>query len=248
MRYDDRAERQTEGHWLRNLGLLLVGSAVIGAAIGTVGALRTGDRFLATLNHLLNPPQPTPKVNVQSIVLQQVREASELTTAVFTMQAVVPTSQDAAIGGLVVGTTKLLYVAHGEVQAGVDLSQLKDANVQVQGERVQVQLPPPRLLNSKIDVNRSSVYDYNRGWLSLGPDVAPALQTQAQQKALQTIVAAACSDGILKRASDRAKLVVSQFLKTAGYQTVSVEASPPAADTCPTTATTTPAPPASPSP
>lgn len=247
MRYNDRAARQ-DGHWLRNLGLLLIGSAVIGAGIGIVGALRTGDRFLATLNHLLNPPQPTPKVNVQSIVLQQVREASELTTAVFTMQAVVPTSQDAAIAGFVMGTTKLLYVAHGEVQAGVDLSQLKDANVQVQGETVRVQLPPPRLLNSKIDVNRSSVYDYNRGWLGLGPDVAPTLQTEAQQKALKTIVAAACSDGLLQRANDRAKLVVSQFLKTAGYQTVTVNSSPPVADTCPATASASPSPSASPQP
>jgi hypothetical protein len=57
--------------------------------------------------------------------------------------------------------------------------------VQVTNNTIQLRLPPPRILDSKIDVNRSSVYDYNRGFLGLGPDVGPQLQTLAQRETLK---------------------------------------------------------------
>jgi hypothetical protein len=236
MQYDEQDEPDSGGGWylLKSLGLMLAGGAVAAALLVSFGAWRAGDRFLAAFNHLFHPPQATPKVDVQSVVIQQVRNASELTTAVFTMEAVVPTSQDSNIGGFVLGTTKLLYIAHGQVQAGVDLSKLTSANVQLAGDQIQIQLPPPYILDSKIDVSRSNVYDYNRGMLGLGPDVAPQLQALAQQEALKKIVAAACGDGVLTKASDRAKLVVTQLLTTAGYKAVTVEVQPPAPDACPT--------------
>ncbi|MGC8712334.1 MAG: DUF4230 domain-containing protein, partial [Leptodesmis sp.] len=35
------------------------------------------DRLFAALNALLNPPQPRPQVDVQSLTLQKIRDASE---------------------------------------------------------------------------------------------------------------------------------------------------------------------------
>jgi Protein of unknown function (DUF4230) len=142
---------------------------------------------------------------------------------------VVPTQQDANIAGFVVGSTKLLYLAYGQVRAGVDLSQIQATDIQAQGDRLIIRLPAPKLLDSKIDVSRSNVYDYNRGFLGLGPDAAPTLQTLAQQKALERITSAACNEGILQKANDRAKLVVSQLVKVPPYSTVTVELTPPVA-------------------
>jgi len=231
MGYDDSEEkRDRHARWsdrFKSMRWMLTGGAAVAVLFTVTGFWQGGDRlftkFGTVLSQVFNPAQPPPKVDVQSIVMQQIRDASELTTASFTMQAVVPTSRDATVGGFVVGTTKLLYIAYGEVQAGVDLSQLKPENVQVVGDTIRLQLPPPRVLNSKIDVKRSNVYDYNRGMLGLGPDVAPELQSLAQQEALKQIVASACTNGLLQKASDRAKLVVTQLLNTAGYKTVTVE-------------------------
>ncbi|QZZ20857.1 DUF4230 domain-containing protein [Leptothermofonsia sichuanensis E412] len=216
----------------KGLGLMLLGGVVTAGLLVSFEAWQVGDRFLNALSNLLNAPPPQPKVNVQSVVIQQMRDASELTTAAFTMQAVVPTSQDNTFGGFVFGTTRLLYIAYGEVKAGVDLSQVTPENVRVSGEAIQIQLPPPRILDSKIDVNRSSVYDYSRGMLGLGPDVAPELQKLAQQEALTKVIDAACQDGLLTKASDRAQLVVTQLLNTAGYRQVAVQVQPPAGDAC----------------
>lgn len=231
MRQDDHHYRP-RGSWFGGFLWMLSGSALTATLLIGFSQWQWGDRFRSALNILLNPPQPMPKVAVRSIMIQKVREASELTTASFTMQAVVPTEQDATLSGFTIGTTKLLYVAYGEVQAGVDLSQLSEQSVQTSGDTIQVQLPPSKILNSKIDVTKSQVYDYNRGFLGLGPDVAPDLQTKAQQEALQKIVQAACDEGLLQKASDRAKFVVTQLLNTAGYKAVTVNALPVQASAC----------------
>jgi hypothetical protein len=217
---------------LRNLILMTTGGIVLIAILFGVGTLRSGVRFFEGLNAMFNMSPPKPEVDVRSIVVHQVRGASELTTAVFTMEAVVPTRQDRTLGGYKIGSTTLLYIAYGEVRAGVDLKDLDTNDVTLVNDTIQLQLPPPRILDSKIDVNRSSVYDYDRGFLSLGPDVAPQLQTLAQQETLKKITTTACSEGVLEQANDRAQLVVEKLLNTAGYKQVEVKTQSPLPGTC----------------
>lgn len=217
---------------LRNLMLMTSGGMVLIALLFGIGILRSGTRFFEGLNAIFNAPPAKPEVDVRSLVVSQVRGASELTTAIFTMEAVVPTRQDRRVGGYTLGTTTLLYIAYGEVRAGVDLKDLKPEDVTIVNDTIQLQLPPPRILDSKIDVNRSSVYDYDRGFLGLGPDTAPQLQTLAQQETLKKISAAACRENLLAQANDRAQLVVEKLLNTAGYKQVDVKTQPPAPGTC----------------
>lgn len=229
---EDYRDREGVGAIVRSVGWMLTGGVAVAALMAGFGVWRMGDRVFSTMQSLFNPTQPAPKVDVQSVVIQQVQGVSELTTAVFTMQAVVPTSQNATFNGFVIGTTKLLYIAYGEVRAGVDLRRLTPDRVQVSNNTIQIQLPPPQLLDRKIDVSRSTVYDYNRGTLGLGPDVAPELQALAQKEALKKIVEAACTDGVLDQANDRAKLAVTQLLTTAGYQNITVETQTPSPTAC----------------
>ena len=218
---------------VRNLLLIATGSLLLPGLLVTWGWWRGGNRFVEQLRSLFTLTEPKPEVDVESLVVQQVRGASELTTAIFAMQAVVPTKRDRTLGGYVVGSTTLLYLAYGEVRAGVDLSPLTRADIQIVDNVLRLRLPPPRILDSKIDVNRSRVYDYDRGFLGLGPDVAPDLQEAAQRLTLQEIVAAACSQGVLQEANQRAQLAVGQLLATAGYQQVVVETQPPDPSSCP---------------
>jgi hypothetical protein len=216
---------------LRNLTLMTTGGVVVIAAVLGIGALQQGSRLFEKLNALFNTSSK-PEVDVRSIIIRQVHEASELTTAIFTMESVVPTRQERRLGGYTLGATTLLYIAHGQVRAGVDLKDLQPNDVQVVNNTIQLQLPPPRILDSKIDVNRSQVYDYDRGFLGLGPDVGPQLQTLAQQETLKKIVATACSEGILTQANDRAELVVGKLLNTAGYKDVEVKTQSPLPGSC----------------
>lgn len=217
---------------LRNLALMTTGGAALIALLVGVSILRSGTHFFEGLNAIFKAEPSKPEVDVRSLVVRQVRGASELTTAVFTMEAVVPTRQDRKLAGYTVGSTTLLYIAYGQVRAGVDLKDLKPDDVKIVNNTIHLQLPAPRILDSKIDVNRSSVYDYNRGFLGLGPDVAPQLQMLAQRETLKKIVTASCRENLLGQANERAQLVVEQLLNTAGYKAVEVKTQSPQPGAC----------------
>ncbi|WP_017297884.1 DUF4230 domain-containing protein [Nodosilinea nodulosa] len=225
--------RRSPFRLVRGVFNALLGGAVLVGVVAGIGVWRSGDRFLEGARIMLTPAPSEPQVDVRSVVVQQLRGASELTTAIFAMEAVVPTKSDRTLAGYVIGSTNLLYIAYGEVRAGVDLAELTAANVQVSGDNaIQVTLPPPKVLDSKLDLTKSNVYDYSRGFLGLGPDAAPELQEKAQQEALAKIEEAACSENLLAEANRRAEVTVSQLLSTAGFKAVTVTTQPPTNSAC----------------
>lgn len=212
--------------------LLTTGSVtlVIGLIILTVW--QTGNRVFSGIEAFFTAPQPQPEVQIPTLIVQQIRGVSELTTAAFTMEAVVPTSQERKLGNLTIGETRLLYIAYGEVKAGINLSQLSENNITINRDKVKISLPSPQILDTKIDVKRSHVYDYDRGFLNLGPDSAPQLQTLAQQQTLDKILTTACQNGILQEANQRAEIAVTNLLSTAGYQSIEVETTASTEEQC----------------
>ena len=169
-------------------------------------------------------------VDPGSLIVRQVRDVSELTTAMFEMDAVVPVS-DKRLNI----ESKLLYIAHGNVRVGVDLSEFQADDVQVEGDTISVTLPALKVLDSKLDLEHSSVYSYDRGFLGWGPDVVD-LQGQAQREAVKKVEEAACQTWLIKTASDRVEKTVehllSQVLKDRGYREIIVKAQPPSEDSC----------------
>lgn len=201
---------------------------MLGALAG-LAFIRSGSQFMEGVKMALTLSPPEETVDVPTVVVEKVRNVSELTTAVFTMEAVVPAQSDRKLGEVTIGQTNLLYVAYGEVRAGVDLEKLERADVTtgLEGSAIKLTLPPPEILDKKIDVTRSNVYDYNRGFLNLGPDRAPQLQALAQQEAIARIESAAlCEQAILTQANERADLVITQLLTTAGFDNIVVETTP----------------------
>ncbi|MEO0867951.1 MAG: DUF4230 domain-containing protein [Cyanobacteria bacterium J06642_11] len=215
------------------LSMALLGGGLVMASVTAYGLWRTGDQFMDNVQTMFTPKPPEDKVDTRTLVVNQVQGASELTTAIFSMEAVVPTESNRTVGNYVIGQTNLLYVAHGEVRAGIDLSAIDEADVNVvEGLEgvppgLTITLPPPKILDTKLDVARSKVYDYDRGFLSLGPDRAPELQTLAQQEALERIREGACDQGILAMASDRAEVTIRQLLNPMGYTDLTVNVTEP---------------------
>jgi hypothetical protein len=223
-------------------GLVVLGGLLLSAAVLGIGIYRAGDQFAQRLGGLFAPPpQPTAALSTQSVIVRQLRDAAELTTDISTVDTIVDESQERRLGSLTIGTTRLLYVAHGQVRAGVDLGELAPDDVRVTEDTVTVILPPPRLLDRKIDVERSYVYDLDRSLL--GP-VDPDLQSRAERFALDKVVRAACEAGVLEQANDRAALVVREILEAAGIENAVVETQPPPPGACPPPPT--PAPPVEP--
>ncbi|MBE9169268.1 DUF4230 domain-containing protein [Pleurocapsales cyanobacterium LEGE 06147] len=226
--------------FLKHLLLVSTGGISLVVLLSIVGMRQIGERFapfardrvLTLFEGILQPAPLTAQIEISTLILQKMQEANELTTAVYNMETVVPASADRQIGQFVLATTNLIYIGQGEVRAGVDLSQLNETNIKVTPNKIHIDLPPPQILDGKIDVHRSRVYDYNRGFLNLGPDVAPQLQTLAQQKTLEQIVNAACSEGLLEKANERAREAIAQILATTGERQVEIKTTPPLPNHC----------------
>ncbi|WP_036479231.1 DUF4230 domain-containing protein [Myxosarcina sp. GI1] len=204
--------------------LLIVTSNVCATVLLIIfGIWKTSDRFLATLQGFLQPQPLQLQSEISGAIAEKIKSVEELTTTVYTIETVVPTSADRKIGKFSLATTKLLYIARGEVKAGIDLSNITANNISVSDNQITVNLPSPQILDSKIDVNASRVYDYDRGFLNLGPDVAPQLQTLAQRQTLEYIVNNACHDGILTTANKKAETAIAQLLTITNDRDIAVK-------------------------
>ncbi|BAQ63837.1 DUF4230 domain-containing protein [Geminocystis sp. NIES-3709] len=194
--------------------------------LGLFGIWKTGTDFIQGITHLFHHEVTLPTTKNPHVILRQVQGVSELTTSIFVMDTIVPTSSNRKIGNWVVGETNLLYVARGEVKAGLDLSNLTAEDIVIQGDNIKIELPPVKILDEKIDLNQSQVYNYDRGFLNLGPDVALDLQLKAQQETLTKIKETACQQKILNQANDKAVILITELMKNSGFATVEVTTTP----------------------
>ena len=211
----------SSARWLRLL-LWCAGGVNLLVLLLLFSIWRMGDRAMNFASNFWRISTSELQVENSKPVIERIRNIQELSTTVQTIDTIVPASAERKLGDLSLATTKLLYVARGEIRAGVDLGELTDSDLEISQNRIAIDLPPAKILDSKIDVNNSRVYDYDRGFLNLGPDVAPQLQTQAQRQTLIEMVDTACSGGILSQANIKAEEAITQILSAAGYKRVEV--------------------------
>jgi hypothetical protein len=153
-------------------------------------------------------------------VIERIRQLSRLESVVYSLDKIVEGQrQSSYIPDVLVGD-KLILVAHGEVIAGVDLQQLKPADVSVNGDSVHVKLPAAQVFTTRIDNGQTKVFSRSTGLL-VNPDVN--LESQVRQAAEQQMTQAALDDGILMRAHGNAQAAVSALLYGLGFHKVDVE-------------------------
>jgi hypothetical protein len=225
------------GRFISGFLMAAGGLLLLLAAIVLFMAVQKSQQIVSSVTQPLAKPQPTAAVSTAAVIVQQLRRVSDLTTAVSTIETVVDASQDRTLGPIPIGHTKMLYVAHGDVRAGVDLSQLGAKDITVNDHQLAIRLPPPTIQDKKVDVARSYVYNVENSFFA-PPE--PELQSRAERFALDKIVRAACEGGILDAANSHARLAVSALLTATSPYSVTIVTQPAAADACPPAATATP--------
>jgi hypothetical protein len=153
-------------------------------------------------------------------VVEKIRQLSRLESVEYSLDKIVEGGRQSAYLPDFLAGDKLLLVAHGEVIAGIDLGQLKAADVQVNGNTVHVHLPAAQILTTRIDNARTRVYSRTTGLLVPSD---PNLESEVRQTAEQQIAQAALDDGILDKARQNARTSVTALLYALGFRTVSVE-------------------------
>jgi Protein of unknown function (DUF4230) len=185
--------------------IFVVGLLIIAAAtgFGIVQAVRTATEPVRTLPESIatqasNILHPTPTIYPNSAtVIRAVRPLSRLETVQYTVEKVIRAEVGQGALGALFGD-KLIFVAHGTVIAGVDLSKMSDDDIQMTPDgKAIVTLPAAEVFVATLDNDESYVYDRETGLLTQG-DIN--LETQARQAAEDEIEKAALEDGILEQA------------------------------------------------
>jgi hypothetical protein len=155
-------------------------------------------------------PTPTPRV-----IITEVRALGRLETVKYMLETVIDLEREPEnIWEQIFGTDKLLLVASGEVVAGFDLTRVNQADITIQGDNVMLILPPPEILYSKVDNERTYVYERTTG-LFRAPD--PRIESEARQLAEQAMLVRALEGEILQQAEANGQLQLEAFLRSLGF-------------------------------
>jgi hypothetical protein len=207
--------------------LLVIGLLIIAAFTGwgLVTALRDATQGPATITggiatDVQSVLHPTPTIYPDPVtVVLQVRSLARLETAQYTIEKVITAETGQGVLAPLFGD-RLLFVAHGEIIAGVDLSRVAEQDVIVSPDgRLTLILPAAEVFVSTLDNDKSYVYDRQTGILTRG-DIN--LETQARQVAEDEIRKAALEDGILTLAQSNAKTFIEKLLRSLRFTDVSV--------------------------
>jgi hypothetical protein len=170
------------------------------------------------VSNLLNP---TPTIIPDPVTyINEVRALARLETIQYSIEKVVTGETGQGTFGFIMGD-KLLFVAHGTVIAGIDMSKLNPEDMRFENGVLTVRLPPAEVFIATLDNEKSYVYDRDTGILAK-PDVN--LETMVRQTAEQEILKAAIEDGILEQAQINAEAYLFKFFAALGFpNTIFVE-------------------------
>jgi hypothetical protein len=192
------------------LALVIVGLSI---ALG-VGLAHYGERI--PLLGLLFGGET--KTTTSPVVVEGIQKLDQLATVRWTESVVVTKeSGGSALEQFLTGE-KVILVAAGEAEAGVNLANLGSDDVRVDGDKVTIRLPGPEILSSGLDEDKTGVYDRNQGLLRFRPD--DALVGDARREAEKEITATAQENGILDYAQKNAEDSIRAFLTTLGFKEV----------------------------
>jgi hypothetical protein len=201
--------------------LILAGIAVIWFMVNlvnnginnTLNPLQQANHELGT--EVANLLHPTPTIIPDPItIINEVQSLARLETIRYTVEKVVTAEVNQGVLGPLFGD-RLLFVAHGYIIAGIDMSKIRPEDLWLEGDLLNIRLPATEILVVTLDNDKSYVYDRVTGLFTHGD---PTLETQVRQVAEQEILKAATQEGILDQATTNAQTYLRWFFETLGYK------------------------------
>lgn len=163
---------------------------------------------------------PTPTVLPDPVtIIRDVRSLARLETIQYTVEKVITAETRQGTFSVLFGD-KLIFVAHGQVIAGIDMSKVGADDLEVRSGVLHVTLPQPEIFVAALDNEKSYVYNRETGLFTKG-DIN--LETSARRVAEDEIEKAAVEDGALDLARQNAENYLSRLFVGLGYPEVIFE-------------------------
>jgi hypothetical protein len=189
---------------------------VLGVALG-VGLARFGET-LPLVGPLMG--EKPPRTTTGPVVVEGVRELDQLATVRWTESVPVTKESGGDIWERVFGGEKVLLIATGNVEAGVDLGDIHKDGVSLKGDTVTIDLPEAEILSASLDEKTTRVYDRDFSPLNFRPD--DDLVEKARLRAVGKLETTARENGILDTAEGNAEDSIRAFVTTLGFEEVRV--------------------------
>ena len=182
------------------------------AVAGPFNQVSEANQALQTqVSNLLNP---TPTIIPDPITyINEVRALARLETIQYSVEKVITGETGGGTFQSLFGD-KILFVGHGTVIAGIDMSKLQPEDMRYENGVLTVKLPPTEVFIAALDNEKSYVYNRDTGILTK-PDVN--LETLVRQRAEEEILKAALEDGILEQAQTNAQAYLLKFFAALGF-------------------------------
>ncbi len=193
------------------LALVIV---VLGVALG-VGLARFGSS-LPIVGPLLG--EKPPRTTTGPVVVEGIQELDQLATVRWTESVPVTRETGGGILDRLFSGEKVIVIATGKVEAGVDLGDISKDDVSVGGDSVSIDLPQPEILSASLDEEKTRVYDRDFSPLNMRPD--DQLVEEARLRAVEKIKGAARENEILDTAEKNAEDSVRAFVTTLGFEEI----------------------------
>ena len=168
----------------------------------------------------------------QPVVLKSIASLEQFRAATANMQVILEVEKDTILPSFLKGE-KVLFVAGGQVDAGVDFSGLDADAIEVDDTRtrVRIELPAPRLYEARVDPARSRVFDRERGLIDRVESVfedSPTEERPLYALAERKLETAAAADGQLLRTAERnTRAMLEGLLRGLGFREVTIEFADP---------------------
>jgi hypothetical protein len=153
-------------------------------------------------------------------VVEKIQRLSRLETISYSMDNVVEGARDNRVLPSFLTGDRLLLVVHGEAIAGVDLGQLKAADVHIEGRNIDVHLPPAQIFSTRLDNANTRVFSRETGLLV---PADPNLESEVRENAEKQLRQSALTGGILQTATQNARNTVGTLLRGLGFERVKVD-------------------------
>lgn len=164
------------------------------------------------------PMAPTPEPDI--ITIEEITPLAELATVHY--QSVADITRERVPDNILKrlgAKEQIVMLVYGDVKAGFDLSELDDDSLWVDGKRVKLVLPPPKILSSSIDYDRTHIVTYDRTFF-LPND--PELEKETLGVAKEKIIQSAIDSGILENARQYGETFFENYLRALGFEEVRI--------------------------
>jgi len=189
--------------------------------------------MVPTLIPSLNPFEEETKDRSQPVLLESITSLSEYRAASANLQVVVDVEKDTSILPDFIKGEKTLLVAAGSVDASVDFRGVKGENLRVNEDRTAVTITVPRaqLGEARVDLERTRVFDTDRGLLDRvgdafgdgGADEERQLLRLAQRKLAES---ARANPELLRTADANTKRMLESLMRGLGFEQVTIRFAP----------------------